>query len=493
MRTLKSAFPATVAALAGAALLARGIAGPNPLVRNPLGAEITLALAVITGLLLWRCRTETAAARPSNWIAPAGIAVAAVIAFLPVLSMPLVTDDYIHLRQIADGEAPTAAGCLTHSCGGPQFYRPLGFSTYWAEWELWGTAAFPRHAADVGLHAICCVLFLVLVRRLGIGSPYDWLAGLIFAWNSIRPEAVAWTAARFDTLALLFSLVAAVSALRLDRIGAAVTMLATAAACLSKESAYVLPLLIAILLGRRALAGAGRATVIASFGTAVALFAWRWVVLKGVGGYVAPDGASPSALYLNPLVFVKTFFARIWGILWFPLNWSRPFEWWMAAGLAAGIAASLLLLRARPDRGRVVLCLAGVAVAALPVHHMLLIDPSLERSRYLDLATPAFTLLVAFAGMALPRRLGIGTLSLFAVFHLAGLQHNLRIWSDVSRARYQLCREVADQVRDSGAPVTLTNVPLAKDGVYWRNGIEDCANLEFNIPMGRVRVNPPGS
>jgi len=37
--------------------------------------------------------------------------------------------------------------------------------------------------------------------------------------------------------------------------------------------------------------------------------------------------------------------------------------------------------------------------------------------------------------------------------------------------------------------LAIHNVPLMVDGVYWRNGLEECMALEFGIPMGKVRVN----
>lgn len=418
---------------------------------------------------------------------------AALIGFLPILSMPLITDDYIHLRQISSGEAPQPLDCLTHACGGPQSFRPLGFATYWAEWELWDTAAIPRHAFDLILHAISSVLFLLLVHRFGVPPPFNWLAGLLFAWNGIRPEAVAWSAARFDTLVLLFAFAAALAVLRGRWLGLIGSVLATAAACLSKESAYVLPVLLALLLGRAAVTCAGGLLIGSNFAVAAAIFAWRWRALKGIGGYVAQDGATPTVLQFHAVTLLKTFLARIWGVLAFPVNWARPLEWWMVAGLAAGVAAFLLLLGSRPDRKRVLLCLAGVVVACVPPHHMLLIDSTIERSRYLDLAAPAFTLLLVFACVALPRRAGISALGLMVVFQLAALEHNLRIWHSVSKARYELCRSLAQRARNASGPIVINDVPLAVDGVYWRNGIEDCLWLDFEIPIGKVLVNEQGS
>jgi hypothetical protein len=474
------------AAVSGVLLLLRGVVGPFGPVNNPLNLESALALSVLLMLLTSRGTAEQAVQRNRRW-SWAIVGIVAVVAYIPILSMPLVTDDYIHLHQISTGTAPTVLECLTRSCGGPQFFRPAGFATYWAEWKLSRTAAMPRHAFDLLLHAACSLLFLALLRRLATPPPFDWLGGLLFAMNGLGPESVAWPAARFDTLAVLFSLVAAIAVLRATRLAAATSLAATATACLSKESAYVLPVLLALLLGRSLWTRAGRLLAAGNFAVAGAIFAWRWWALKGIGGYVEQSGA-PTVMQWDALKLMKTFLWRIWGVLWFPVNWSPPLEVWLMLGLAVGIAGSLTLFRARPDRTRLRLCALGVAVACIPVHHMLLIGPSLERSRYLTYATPAFVLLLVTACRGLPRWSGTAALSLIVAFQGAAQTHNLIIWRSVATARYDLCRSMAERARTTPGVLTIHDVPLVVSGVYWRNGLEECMALEFGIPLGKVLV-----
>jgi hypothetical protein len=480
-------------------LLARGFIGPFRLVRNPINVECALAVSLLIFLLTRHPHPAlTLGLQPNEEVLPARssayagwpivVVLAAVgTAYWPILSMPLITDDYIHMRQIASGEAPSPLSCLTHSCGGVQFFRPLGFAIYWLEWDLWGAAAAPRHALDLILHAISSLLFLLLVRRLGIPPPLDLLAALLFAWHGIRPETIAWPAARFDTLALLFSLVAALAVLWGGRTGLIVSMLATAAACLSKESAFVLPLLVAALPGR------ARRSSAASFAVAGGIFVWRWWALKGIGGYTGLNTGAPAVLEFHAVTFVKTFLARIWGILWFPVNWSTPLEWWMAMGLTAGIAASLALLKARPQRRRFAVCLGCVAIACVPVHQMLLIGPSLEQSRYLTYASAPFIFALALAFSALPVRAGAAAMALLVGFQVAALCHNLKIWRSVASARYEMCRSVASRANSTPGPIAITGLPLIVDGVYWSNGFEDCLWLEFHVPPGKVRLNGPAA
>lgn len=308
-------------------------------------------------------------------------------------------------------------------------------------------------AARAGSHAACRIEPAVpATHATGVAPPFDLLAALLFAWHGIRPETVAWPSGRFDTLAVLFSLVAALAVLRRDLNGLVVSMLATAAACLSKESAFVLPLLLAAMAGR------ARRTLATSFAVAGGIFVWRWWVLKGIGGYSSLNGEAPSVLEFHGVTLVKTFLARIWGVLWFPVNWSTPFEWWMALGLVAGIAGSLALLKAHPDRGRFALSLACVAIACVPVHHMLLIGPSLERSRYLTYTAAPFIFALALAYSALPVRIGVAAMALLVGFQAAALLHNLKIWRSVASARYEVCRSVAATARNTPGPIANRRV-----------------------------------
>ncbi len=163
----------------------------------------------------------------------------------------------------------------------------------------------------------------------------------------------------------------------------------------------------------------------------------------------------------------------------------------MMAGIAVGLGGSLLLATAIPDRRRLWFCVAGVVGACIPTHHMLLIGPSMEQSRYLTYAAPAFILLLLTAGRGMPRQAGVWALALITVFQAAALETDLRIWSSVAQERYRLADRLAVLARSVPGVVSIRGLPVTLDGVYWRNGLEDCLNLDFGIPMGRVRVNEP--
>ena len=482
---------AAVAAVAMLLILARALVGPFGPIHNPIGLECAAAVSAL--LAVWLASSTsplpTGAGSP-NWLM-AVVLLEVGIAYGSILTMPLVTDDYIQLHQIS-GSSPL--GLFAQVGAGSQFYRPITHLTYWAEWKAWGTAALPRHAFDLVLHAASSLLFFLLVRCLAIPRPFDILAALAFTWHGIRPEVVAWTAARADALALFFSLAAALAISRRTSFGFGLAVLAIAAACLSKESAFALPFLLAPFVW---LDGTDNRRTAWSrigflFAIAGAVFLLRWWMLQGIGGY-SDDAGAPRALDISALGLAKTFGSRIWGVLWYPVNWSMPLEWWMKAAFSLGTAGWLLMLKAQPDRRRLALAIACVAAACIPVHHLLLIDSTLEKSRYLTLASVPFVLVLVYIWLGMPRKWGIAAAALIVTFEVAAVDHNLKIWKMVAISRLDACREIAEIARKTEAPLAVTNMPMTVNGVYWRNGFEECLLLNFGIPLGRVRVNgaPP--
>ena len=104
-------------------------------------------------------------------------------------------------------------------------------------------------------------------------------AGLAFAWFAPSAEAVAWVAARFDGMALLWMLVAACAFMASrawwDRYGLA-SLAATVLAFMSKESAAIGPaLIVALAWARRS--ERGRASSAGS--CARSLDAWPWIAI----------------------------------------------------------------------------------------------------------------------------------------------------------------------------------------------------------------------
>jgi hypothetical protein len=134
----------------------------------------------------------------------------------------------------------------------PNYYRPVGLLTFFADFQLHGFHPRGYHLTNVLIHAGASAVAYLLLRRLLTGSP-GWLTfglALLFAWHPIHVEAVSFVAGRFDLLCGLFYLLAlllGLSAWEAETRGrrlalAAGTGLAFLLALTAKEMAATLPL-----------------------------------------------------------------------------------------------------------------------------------------------------------------------------------------------------------------------------------------------------------
>ncbi len=446
--------------------------------REILNAETVLALGVIIALLA-RSRSATGdrTARRTGLAARDALAVASLFAVIVAVywsasRMPFVSDDYVlaNLARLSSGNysIPFTRG------GGDGFFRPLGYISLGWTWPWADLDPVRWHAAALTLHCVNSALVYLLARSIDNLRPWAWFAGALFAVNGAHPESVAWIAGRFDLLAAFFSLIALISFIRLWETGALAwgiaSAIAMAAGILSKESAYALPLMMAIYpASRPGLQKHGLKLLAPFFLLAAALFGYRWTLQGGIGGYA-------GMFALHPLSLANALLLRLWAILFFPVNWSANVTAPVViAAIACAAAWIALAWASRGSRPRLLLPLGLTLAAAIPPVGQLLIGADLEKSRVLYLPSAGFCLFVAAAAQMAAPKVRVGAAVAILVFQLTALRHNLAIWENVAAKSKAVC-EAAIACSN---PESVSGLPRTIDGVYFfANGFPECVRFE---------------
>ncbi len=125
-------------------------------------------------------------------------------AYIPAIESGYIWDDDKYVTANPLLTAPDGLYRIWFSTDSPSQYFPLVYTTFRAEYQLWGFNPAGYHAVNVAIHCINALLLWVILRRLSI--PGAWLASAIFALHPVHVESVAWITERKNTLMLLFSL-----------------------------------------------------------------------------------------------------------------------------------------------------------------------------------------------------------------------------------------------------------------------------------------------
>jgi len=464
---------------------------------NPASA-VAVSFVLLTLIGVPRPTSAATAARSVRMELAILIAVTA-LAFWPNLRAPFVYDDYTHIVQSSHANWRILVDAFRREPGGHGlFFRPVGFISYWLDYQWAGAHPIRWHLWSLAVHAIDSCLVYVLVRRLGIRGAAAFVAALLFALHGSRAEPVAWSDARFDLLATFFALGALLCVLELCRTGRRLYFVPVAAcaalAVCTKESAFCLPLLPAALLPclpraqwRRALAAS-----LALGAICATLFAYRWWALGGIGGYAGRGGVN-TLWHSQPLhTFVALFF-RQWAFLFFPVNWSVPVEWWLRAAGAALLALLIVYVARASWRGAANAPLAGLAfllAADIPVQHILLFEPDFAGARvlYLPLAGFAIFWAATLERSGWSRLTWVTALALIG-FNAAALEHNLVPWRTTPAAGAAVCRALGSELAKDPRPVFVSGLPSRLDGVYFlSNGFPECVQMNSGEAAARVHA-----
>ncbi len=192
--------------------------------------------------------------------------------YLPVTRGDFVADDYVFLATSRMVDTPLAAFWQSHFYE-PYYFRPIGVLSWWLLTRLFGLDYSSHSLINLFLHMANAGLLLCLLRALAVRASAV-IAGVVFF--TLGPFALAtilWPSNRFDLLAVGFLLMQAIAMVRVlqgNVFAMPLAMLAALAACWSKELAYPVATVMALVgLAASGVPWRRRAVLFALLGAAI--------------------------------------------------------------------------------------------------------------------------------------------------------------------------------------------------------------------------------
>jgi hypothetical protein len=490
-----------VAAVSGALASARACFGPFHFLTQinvPRNLQSVFGLSATLAFLCRMKRDDAPGNAPikiawTDIFSVVGVILIGLAAFWRNLSDAFLSDDY-YLVSMATSTRGYSAPLFKHG-GGTEFFRPVGGLALAATAWWGGTDPFTWHLVSLVLHLANSGLVFLLISRLFSNRAAALVASILFAIHGTRPEAVTWAAGRFDVISCFFVLTGLL--LFLAHLGRAPiraaacyagSLVAMALAILTKESAYVFPALLMLILAARPGASRQDAKRTLPFWVlAMVLFAIRWWALGGIGGYIDKRTGKPEVLSFRLLPMVEALGQRIWSALYFPLNWSVEPSRGLGIAFALSVALIVWLLwTVSLERRRILFAVAFVLIACLPAIHGLLIGGDLQGSRMLYLASIGFCAMLGFAVAEIrPKPAILPAALVLLAFHWACLKHNERIWGRTASVADRTCSQIVQQIRPSTRSIVIQDLPGSLDGVFFlRNGLSSCLELKAGRRLG---------
>jgi hypothetical protein len=378
-----------------------------------------LALA----LVLWRPARAVVPIELSMWQQAVLVVVVLTLwlmAFLPLLRFPFLSDDYVFLARYRTVADFVNAG---------QFFRPAFAVAFLALARLGGGSPTPFHVASLVLHLVSACLAYGLARRLFGSSAPALVVFTLFLLSPLQLEATLWISGLQELLWACFLMAAlrcytGTPAITAGRWIATAVLLACA--LLSKETAVCFVLLVPaadrLLFGGRR--GRLQPWAYASFAVLLA----GYLALRS--HFTAPT--DPTWLIAPSRYVAKQFLGLPYRF--FAQPWSAAVgdvPGWIPCMVCVAILSLLFLAVAVRGTPRRVLCGPGlVLMTTLPLMGYFFVRADLMAARYLYLPTLGWALLVAELLIAsrIPRGAFLASVLAIAGASALALQFNLRPW-----------------------------------------------------------------
>ncbi len=432
------------------------------------------------------------------WLVPVSVA---LVLYARTFGYAFVWDDLDLIVRNVALQGPRWAALLTQDFwqstgGGTGMWRPLVTTTFrlagvLSDWQPW---AF--HLVNVALHATASALVarLALARSLPAWAALG--AGLVYATAPALAESTAWISGSADAWVALSSLLALTLARRWREQGSTIAALGTLAcvgvALLAKESALVLPLLLAADAADAARAARTR----------------RWRPALASLALVGAWGLAHRALVAAPAhPATPGAAAGLAALVWAHLAWLLPgathsplLELWRAPGAVvsgaawAGLAlVSVGVAVAIQRRMPVVLVPALVFAPLLPVAAASLLESGVrfaERSLALPAAGLALGLaMLAAQSPARARLLAGGALAVWVVLQALAVWPAVAAWRD-DESRIRRIAQVRPRDPDAllGLADLLSSLGRGEEARVWIARAESASPASAGPLVARASI-----
>lgn len=153
-----------------------------------------------------------------------------------VITFPFIQDDYTYLNDFKEGGVTSRLRPAGH------FYRPLAALYLYGMYKTFGACPAPFHVAALLIHFFTTIIIIRFVRIIYPYEPLAWCVGFIYAFaGTVHIECLIWVVGVHDLGGMFFFMLAMLLFVRCRTWMGAVAYLA---ACLFKEQAIVLPLIL---------------------------------------------------------------------------------------------------------------------------------------------------------------------------------------------------------------------------------------------------------
>ena len=259
--------------------------------------------------------------------------------YLPVTRADFVADDYVFLATGRMVDAPMAAFWQSHFFE-PYYFRPIGVVSWWVATRLFGLDYAAHSFINFILHCANAALMFWLLRALALRVSVVAAGVVLFALCPLAVATILWPSNRFDLLAVGFLLaqsIAMVLALQGNVFAFPFAMLAALGACWSKESAFAISTMMALVaLAATRSSWRLRGALFALLGAVICgAFFWRQHVLTDA---FAVASAKPWLQVVGGASALLSSMPRL-----AELTMGPAMAWWFAGGLFAACGLALVL------------------------------------------------------------------------------------------------------------------------------------------------------